>query len=329
MFLDLSAHVWAFFASLVVGLDFRASTVHLSWLPDSNFLEFCQVSLALTDISWRSSVSFIVVHWSSYHYKRPCLSNNLGSRLHFKRSQLILYEDNWVVPSLGTAWALNPIRSWTLAILAGSFKLKYAGMPLNCVDSSTFWGSFDHSFLAFSYSSRSSCLNSIRVGFLRSIFAVVFSSKMARVLSLGGLACIEPLISRASGVTIKNKMAAAFENQKLAVLSQADLSKKGSIDDPIKGLIQYINDTENFFSTSSCSGRICVFSSAEVGVRSSLSQLWGLCRLLHVFRFLQDVSDSRKKSGRWLFVSHEAAIDNTVVRISFPGRSTCETLYRK
>lgn len=150
-----------------------------------------------------------------------------------------------------------------------------------------------------------------------------------RVLSLGGLACIEPLISRASGVTIKNKMAAAFENQKLAVLSQADLSKKGSIDDPIKGLIQYINDTENFFSTSSCSGRICVFSSAEVGVRSSWSQLWGLCRLLHVFRFLQDVSDSRKKSGRWLFVSHEAAIDNTVVRISFPGRSTCETLYRK
>lgn len=57
---------------------------------------------------------------------------------------------------------------------------------------------------------------------------------------------------------------AAFNKQKESCLSQVDLSKKGSIDDQIIDLVQYINAQENFFTTSSCSGRISVFS--EVGV---------------------------------------------------------------
>ena len=59
--------------------------------------------------------------------------------------------------------------------------------------------------------------------------------------------------------------AACFEKQKLAGLSQVDLSKKGSIDDQIIDLVKYINAKENYFTTSSCSGRIVVFS--EVGTR--------------------------------------------------------------
>ena len=53
---------------------------------------------------------------------------------------------------------------------------------------------------------------------------------------------------------------AAFNKQKESCLSQVDLSKKGSIDDQIIDLVQYINAQENFFTTSSCSGRISVFS---------------------------------------------------------------------
>ena len=57
---------------------------------------------------------------------------------------------------------------------------------------------------------------------------------------------------------------AAFNKQKESCLSQADLSKKGSIDDQIIDLVQYINAHENFFTTSSCSGRISVFSEVSV-----------------------------------------------------------------
>ena len=64
---------------------------------------------------------------------------------------------------------------------------------------------------------------------------------------------------------------AAFEKQKIACLSQVDMSKKGSIDDQIVDLIKYINAKENYFTTSSCSGRISVFS--EVCTLAKLSFL--------------------------------------------------------
>lgn len=57
---------------------------------------------------------------------------------------------------------------------------------------------------------------------------------------------------------------AGFNKQKKSCLSQVDLSKKGSIDDQIIDLVQYINAHENFFTTSSCSGRISVFSEVSV-----------------------------------------------------------------
>lgn len=57
---------------------------------------------------------------------------------------------------------------------------------------------------------------------------------------------------------------ATFEKQKVSCLSQVDLSKKGSIDDQIIDLVQYINAKENYFTTSSCSGRISVFSEVSV-----------------------------------------------------------------
>jgi Methyltransferase TYW3 len=55
-----------------------------------------------------------------------------------------------------------------------------------------------------------------------------------------------------------------FSQQKLTCLSKADLSRKGSVDEPILDLIHFINDCERYFSTSSCSGRICLFEEPEV-----------------------------------------------------------------
>lgn len=71
----------------------------------------------------------------------------------------------------------------------------------------------------------------------------------------------EPTVSNTSSISFKKKFKmAAFEKQKASCLSQVDLSKKGSIDDEIMDLVQYINAKDNYFTTSSCSGRISVFS---------------------------------------------------------------------
>ena len=56
-------------------------------------------------------------------------------------------------------------------------------------------------------------------------------------------------------------MAAVFDRQKKQTLEGDDQSRKGSIDAPIVDLINFINEHNDFFTTSSCSGRISVGSS--------------------------------------------------------------------
>ena len=46
-----------------------------------------------------------------------------------------------------------------------------------------------------------------------------------------------------------------FKLHKLKQINEfKDLSRKSSVDEYIKDLIDYINQTENYFTTSSCSG---------------------------------------------------------------------------
>lgn len=47
-----------------------------------------------------------------------------------------------------------------------------------------------------------------------------------------------------------------FEKEKKDFLIKKDKSKKGIIDKEIKNLIDYINSLDNYYTTSSCSGRI-------------------------------------------------------------------------
>lgn len=44
------------------------------------------------------------------------------------------------------------------------------------------------------------------------------------------------------------------------VTQNVDLSRKSSIDEYIVNLINFINQTDNYFTTSSCSGRFIAFS---------------------------------------------------------------------
>ena len=59
-----------------------------------------------------------------------------------------------------------------------------------------------------------------------------------------------------------------------------DKSKKGSIDGPIRDLMEEMNGHEMLSTTSSCSGRVTLFSDGD--------------------------ESSEKKGGDWIYSSHEA-----------------------
>jgi len=80
----------------------------------------------------------------------------------------------------------------------------------------------------------------------------------------------------------RNKKILSFEQQKRNVLSRKDNSKKGSIDRGVKEIVEMINSLDDFYTTSSCSGRI----------------------------MLIERKSCKKNEAEWLFSSHDAvAID--------------------
>jgi tRNA wybutosine-synthesizing protein 3 len=66
------------------------------------------------------------------------------------------------------------------------------------------------------------------------------------------------------------------KNLCLSKLYKPDKSRKGDVDKPIIPLIDYINKLDNYYTTSSCSGRIMLLTQAE-----------------------------KKPDVKWLYVSHE------------------------
>ncbi|XP_032420963.1 tRNA wybutosine-synthesizing protein 3 homolog isoform X2 [Xiphophorus hellerii] len=72
-----------------------------------------------------------------------------------------------------------------------------------------------------------------------------------------------------------------FSRIKTQSLSRLDLSKKGSVDEDIEHVVSLLNSCEQFFTTSSCSGRIILIDGAAGS------------------------SDAHKQNCVWLFVSHQ------------------------
>lgn len=100
-------------------------------------------------------------------------------------------------------------------------------------------------------------------------------------------------------------MSTRFEARKQNILEQLDvpsaeyhdLSPKGSIDEPIRDLIEEINGLDGLVTTSSCSGRISVFLEGRKTDLDSVDDD-------------VDVKESRAGpggkggGGAWLFISH-------------------------
>ncbi|KAG8235510.1 hypothetical protein J437_LFUL015744 [Ladona fulva] len=79
-----------------------------------------------------------------------------------------------------------------------------------------------------------------------------------------------------------------FANQKKQILCASDLSKKGSIDLPIQSLVEYLNNIDEYVTTSSCSGRIIVFCEDKV-------------------------EGHLKKGCKWLYTSHDVVEDGILI----------------
>lgn len=73
----------------------------------------------------------------------------------------------------------------------------------------------------------------------------------------------------------------AFEKEKKEFLDKKDKSKKGSVDEPIRGLIDTINSLEDFCTTSSCSGRILLFTVPKSNKKNEVEFLFCSHKKIH------------------------------------------------
>jgi tRNA wybutosine-synthesizing protein 3 len=87
----------------------------------------------------------------------------------------------------------------------------------------------------------------------------------------------------------------SFDEQKekyLEALYKPDRSKKGGVDEYVSNLINFINHLPNFYTTSSCSGRISLFTCEDF---------------------------TKKYTANWLFVSHKTiSLDDCLSTLKQP-----------
>lgn len=101
-----------------------------------------------------------------------------------------------------------------------------------------------------------------------------------------------------------------FEKRKADTLAainspEPDKSPKGNIDIPIIPLLNALNSHPSYFTTSSCSGRISIFSQPTIP---------------------SPFSKKKAKGGTWLFISHDYPVDpNSVVSLLFPSPSDSQS----
>ncbi|KAM6148318.1 tRNA wybutosine-synthesizing protein 3 homolog [Rhynchocyon petersi] len=82
---------------------------------------------------------------------------------------------------------------------------------------------------------------------------------------------------------------AEFRKWKVQCLSKADLSRKGSVDEDVVELVQLLNTRDQFFTTSSCAGRILILDGGANGF------------------------EVQKQNCCWLLVTHKPCIKDDVI----------------
>uniref|UniRef100_A0A286X9B2 tRNA wybutosine-synthesizing protein 3 homolog n=1 Tax=Cavia porcellus TaxID=10141 RepID=A0A286X9B2_CAVPO len=116
---------------------------------------------------------------------------------------------------------------------------------------------------------------------------------------------------------------AEFRRWKAQGLSKADLSRKGSVDEDVVDLVQLLNTQEQFFTTSSCAGRILLLDGAvrsTHGLEVPLSHKGKLMVTEEYIDFLlnianQKLEENKKRIGRFYNCLQRALERETVTNL--------------
>jgi tRNA wybutosine-synthesizing protein 3 len=65
-----------------------------------------------------------------------------------------------------------------------------------------------------------------------------------------------------------------FEKEKKEFLTKKDKSRKGTIDNRIKKLVNKINSLDDFYTTSSCSGRVLILAMPKSNKKNEVQYLF-------------------------------------------------------
>jgi tRNA wybutosine-synthesizing protein 3 len=95
-----------------------------------------------------------------------------------------------------------------------------------------------------------------------------------------------------------------FDLDKKNALTKLDKSKKGEIDQPIKNLLDLINKKYNFYTSSSCSGRIILFEVSEAGKKDQLNWIF----VSHKKTGFKELKNHIKLSDQQLWLRQESFI---------------------
>jgi tRNA(Phe) wybutosine-synthesizing methylase Tyw3 len=125
-----------------------------------------------------------------------------------------------------------------------------------------------------------------------------------------------------------------FDARKRSVMEglasdEKDKSRKGGVDAPIAALITRINSHPLFFTTSSCSGRVSIFSEASslrtVGSTQAQEDVTATNLCTPETNIEEDGNQKmdtdtkkkkkkKKKGGDWVYVTHDAAIADELIK---------------
>ena len=97
-----------------------------------------------------------------------------------------------------------------------------------------------------------------------------------------------------------------FKNEKLIQLRKSDKSKKGSYDRKISGLIKKINSSEDYYTTSSCAGRLLLIK--ELGKKSLNQILFFSHEGLSLNKLKKALNQAIKNFGGLIYFKQEPCI---------------------
>jgi len=110
----------------------------------------------------------------------------------------------------------------------------------------------------------------------------------------------------------------SFEQRKQDVLSRADQSNKGSIDKHIKTLCNKINSMPEYFTTSSCAGRIRLFVEPHTAKKYDSEEVFSSHEMIDekqhddLWKKVNEFSDNNSDDTLWL--KQEAVIFHVVCK---------------